>query len=124
MWAFCLQIYSFSNQRYCEFALLRDFLILISLLKLDIWCYNAFSNYNMNRLDNHLQRLHSVQALKRGKQFENFSNGEMYGVGFRMPMGGCPGSAYSVYEGMEATTLYGLEALFDHAEVLFHKLYI
>lgn len=32
-------------------------------------------------------------------------------------MGGCPGSAYSVYEGMEAHNLAGLEALFDHAEV-------
>lgn len=72
----------------------------------------------MERFNHHLQRLRTVQALKRGKQFQNFSNGEMYAVGFRMPMGGCPGSAYSVYEGMGATTLQGLETLFDHAEVV------
>lgn len=62
--------------------------------------------------------MRTVKALKRGQRFENFSSGLIYGVGFRRPMGGCPGSGYSVYEGMQAKTLDGLETLFDHAEVI------
>lgn len=42
----------------------------------------------------------------------------MYPVGTRSPMGGSPGSAYALYEGMGATTREGLETLFDHAEVI------
>lgn len=93
-------------------------------LKLDVWCYNAFSRRILKRLNIHHQRLRTVKSIKRGKQFENFCNGEMYAVGFRMPMGGCPGSAYSVYEGMGANTLNGMETLFDHAEVVFQMYFV
>lgn len=89
-----------------------------SNLQLDFWIYNAFSDEILKKLIDHHQRLQSVKAVTRGQQFHNFSEGAMYPVGTRSPMGGSAGSAYALYAGMGANTLEGLEALFDHAEVI------
>lgn len=88
-------------------------------LQLDFFTFNAFSPVIHERLLTHHGRLRTVKVVKKGKNFESFSTGLMYAMGFRKPMGGCPGSGYSVYEGMQAETLDGLETLFDHAEVTF-----
>lgn len=87
-------------------------------LQLDFWFYGAFSEEILKKLIEHHQRLQNVKAVKRGKQFQHFSLGEMYPVGTRSPMGGSPGSAYAMYAGMGANTPEGLEALYDHAEVV------
>lgn len=58
-----------------------------------------------------------MKAVKRGQQFESFSSGKMFPAGTRSPMGGSPGSAYTLYASMGANTREGLETLFDHAEV-------
>lgn len=88
-------------------------------LQLDFFTFNAFSPHILQILLAHHQRLRTVKVVKRGRKFENFSTGLMHAIGFRKPMGGCQGSAYSAYEGMQAATLDGLETLFDHAEVIY-----
>jgi hypothetical protein len=87
-------------------------------LQLDFWIYNAFSDDILKRLIEHYQRLQNVKAVTRGQQFRSFSEGKMYPVGTRLPMGGSAGSAYALYAGMGANTPEGLETLFDHAEVI------
>ena len=55
--------------------------------------------------------------MKRGAQFNSYSQGEMIPKGGRISQGGRPGDAYTFYEGMEAITLYDIDALFNDAEV-------
>lgn len=94
-------------------------IISLPALQLDFFTFNAFSSEILHTLLTHHQRLRTVKVVKRGRKFEHFSTGLMHAIGFRKPMGGCPGSGYSAYEGMQAATLDGLETLFDHAEVIY-----
>lgn len=68
----------------------------------------------------HHNSLQNVKALRsRGKQFNSYSQGEMYPKGTRSPAGGSPGDAYTMYAGMEAVDVESINSLFDDAEVLF-----
>lgn len=42
----------------------------------------------------------------------------MVAFGTRIPTGGLFGDGYRTYEGIDATTVDGLNIIFDHAEVL------
>ena len=65
----------------------------------------------------HHNDLKNVKPLQRGQQFDFYSSGRMTALGTRAPAGGRPGDAYAMYHGMEAETLKGMTALFNHAEV-------
>jgi hypothetical protein len=41
----------------------------------------------------------------------------MTAIGTRAPSGGAPGDGLAMYRGMEADTIQGINALFNHAEV-------
>lgn len=58
-----------------------------------------------------------MKAVKRGAQFDNFSEGSMIPKGGREAMGGAEGDTYTLYAGMEAVSLEDLDSLFNDAEV-------
>lgn len=63
-----------------------------------------------------------TKAVKRGQQFDSFSQGSMHPQGNCTASGGAPGDSYTPYSGMNAITEDDLKALFDDAEVsLFFK---
>lgn len=66
---------------------------------------------------NHSKKLSKIKPIKRGGQFQQFSQGQMRGIGSRLPAGGAPGDAYRAYEGTSADSLEDLDLLFNHAEV-------
>lgn len=67
----------------------------------------------------HHEVLQNVKALKcRGKQFETYSQSEMYPKGARAAAGGAPGDAYTMYAGMEAVDAKSINALFNDAQVI------
>ncbi|KDR65712.1 hypothetical protein GALMADRAFT_148477 [Galerina marginata CBS 339.88] len=85
---------------------------------LDFWVYNPFpAEIFKILLSNHegLREL-NLKSLKRGSQFEFYSQGTMVPRGSRIPMGGLPGDAYVMYPGMEALDCEGINILFNDAE--------
>ena len=90
---------------------------IFSLLQLDFWLYEAFPQKELDILISHHRQLGTVKSLKRGRQFNSYSQGEMIPKGARIPQGGRPGDAYTFYEGMEAITHDEINALFNDAEV-------
>lgn len=88
-------------------------------MQLNFWIYNAFSTKVFTRLLDHHSRLQKikVKALKRGSQFNSYSQGQMYPKGAQAPMGGAPGDAYTFYTGMNVIEQEDIAALFDDAEV-------
>ncbi|PPQ88524.1 hypothetical protein CVT26_009913, partial [Gymnopilus dilepis] len=86
---------------------------------LDFWTYGAFPDHVLQNLILHHRRLQNVKAIKRGKQFDSYSQGEMFAKGSRAPKGGLPGDSYAMYVGMEAIDEESINALFDDAEVWF-----
>ncbi|KDR65316.1 hypothetical protein GALMADRAFT_148783 [Galerina marginata CBS 339.88] len=86
---------------------------------LDFWVYNPFPSDIFERLLKYhrgLQEL-NLKSLKRGSQFEFFSQGTMVPRGSRIAMGGLPGDAYVMYPGMEGLDPEGINLLFNDAEV-------
>ncbi|PPQ72972.1 hypothetical protein CVT26_014517 [Gymnopilus dilepis] len=83
---------------------------------LDFFSYGAFPEKVLEKLISHHQRLQTVKSLKRGKQFNTYSQGQMFPKGSRAPAGGIPGDAYTMYKGLEAVDETSIEALFDDAE--------
>lgn len=65
----------------------------------------------------HHQELQNVKAINRGRQFDLYSEGQMFGRGARSAMGGMRGDAYVFYHGMDADQEQGIQALFNDAEV-------
>lgn len=61
-------------------------------------------------------------GVQRGQGFDFYSSGTMVAAGSRSAAGGALGDAYKPSKEMEATTLAGLDALFNHAEVRHHLL--
>jgi hypothetical protein len=86
-------------------------------IKLDFWLYEAFPQNVLKTLISHHRQLGKVKSVKRGAQFNSFSQGKMVPKGGRISQGGRPGDAYTFYEGMEAITLDDIDALFNDAEV-------
>jgi hypothetical protein len=84
---------------------------------LDFWLYNAFTQEVFDVLLHHHASLQKVKEVKRGAQFEHYSEGSMIPKGGREAMGGIEGDTYTLYSGMEAVTLPDLNSLFDDAEV-------
>jgi hypothetical protein len=84
---------------------------------LDFWLYNAFSEEVLKVLKDHHSSLQKVKAVKRGKQFDLFSQGSMIPKGSREAMGGAAGDTYALYAGMDAVSLEDLDSLFNDAEV-------
>ncbi|KDR79087.1 hypothetical protein GALMADRAFT_63468, partial [Galerina marginata CBS 339.88] len=85
---------------------------------LDFWVYNPFPEEIFKIiLSNHegLREL-NLKSLKRGSQFEFYSQGTMVPRGSRIPMGGLPGDAYVMYPGMDALDSEGINVLFNDAE--------
>ncbi|PPR00166.1 hypothetical protein CVT26_008884 [Gymnopilus dilepis] len=83
---------------------------------LDFWTYNAFPDHVLEKLISHHQRLQTVKNVKRGKQFKTYRQGHMFPKGSRIPAGGLPGDAYTMYTGMDAIDEASINALFDDAE--------
>ncbi|KDR84702.1 hypothetical protein GALMADRAFT_53967, partial [Galerina marginata CBS 339.88] len=85
---------------------------------LDFWVYNPFPEGIFETLLKHHEGLRklNLKSLKRGSQFEFYSQGTMVPRGSRIAMGGLPGDAYVMYPGMEALDLEGIEILFNDAE--------
>ncbi|KAF8797427.1 hypothetical protein BYT27DRAFT_7228990 [Phlegmacium glaucopus] len=85
---------------------------------LNFWIYNAFSKEVFEHLLSHYSQLQKikVKAVKRGSQFNSYSQGQMFPKGACAPMGGAPGDAYTFYTGMEALEEEDIETLFDDAE--------
>ncbi|KAJ6466591.1 hypothetical protein C8R47DRAFT_1078966 [Mycena vitilis] len=82
----------------------------------DFYLYGAFADDVMARMLQHHEDLTGIKPLTRGGQFDWFTSGEMIGVGPRVATGGGPADALRLYEGMEARSAAGLNALFNHAE--------
>ncbi|KAJ7665153.1 hypothetical protein DFH06DRAFT_1323551 [Mycena polygramma] len=82
----------------------------------DFYLYGAFSPHELARMLQHHEDLTGIKPLTRGGQFEWYSPGQMIGIGPRVATGGAPGDALRLYEGMEARSAAGLNALFNHAE--------
>ncbi|KAF8883711.1 hypothetical protein BD779DRAFT_1443730, partial [Infundibulicybe gibba] len=83
---------------------------------LDFWIYNAFSDKTLEKLITHHSLLKKVKKIKRGHQFDYYSQGSMRCVGFRMAQGGRVADAYAMYEGMGASNAQSIHALLNHAE--------
>ncbi|KDR65260.1 hypothetical protein GALMADRAFT_82066 [Galerina marginata CBS 339.88] len=85
---------------------------------LDFWVYNPFPNVIFKLLLEHHEGLRelNLKSLKRGSQFEFFSQGTMVPRGSRIAMGGLPGDAYVMYPGMEGLDSEGINVLFNDAE--------
>jgi hypothetical protein len=102
------------------------FLLLLSCvsfdLKLDFWAYNVFPENIFQRLTDHHEEIQqlNLKSVKRGSQFQFYSEGEMFSRGARAPMGGLPGDAYTMYAGMDAIDCEGINILFNDAEVYFY----
>ncbi|KAJ3826637.1 hypothetical protein F5880DRAFT_1504509 [Lentinula raphanica] len=64
-----------------------------------------------------------VQPVKRGAQFQSFAGGKMVPLGSRLPSGGRPGDAYTSYSGLDASSVSGLDILFNQAatSVILHS---
>ncbi|KAJ3743300.1 hypothetical protein EV360DRAFT_76658, partial [Lentinula raphanica] len=64
-----------------------------------------------------------VQPVKRGAQFQSFAGGKMVPLGSRLPSGGRPGNAYTSYSGLDASSVSGLNILFNQAasSVILHS---
>jgi hypothetical protein len=90
---------------------------LLIYIKLDFWLYEAFPQHVLDTLISHHRQLGKVKSVKRGAQFNSYSQGGMIPKGGRISQGGRPGDAYTFYEGMEAITLDDIDALFNDAEV-------
>ena len=73
----------------------------------------------MDRLIKHHQELQDIKSINRGRQFDLYSEGQMFGKGARSAMGGMPGDAYVFYHSMNADQQQGIHALFNDAEVHF-----
>jgi len=62
-----------------------------------------------------------VKEVKRGAQFQYYSEGSMIPKGGREAMGGAEGDTYTLYAGMEAVSMQDINSLFDDAEVSARK---
>ncbi|KDR65700.1 hypothetical protein GALMADRAFT_81605, partial [Galerina marginata CBS 339.88] len=85
---------------------------------MDFWVYNIYPPKAYERLLSHHQGLQelNLKKIKRGAQFQYFSQGSMVTRGFRAAMGGGLGDAYTMYSGMDALDCEGIEILFNDAE--------
>ncbi|KAJ3964487.1 hypothetical protein EV361DRAFT_873970 [Lentinula raphanica] len=82
---------------------------------IDFAWWNPLDDDMLSILQDNVVESTSVQAVKRGGQFQTFSSGKMVPVGSRIPSGGRPADAYTSYSGLEASTQDGLEILFNQA---------
>jgi hypothetical protein len=83
----------------------------------DFYLFNTFAPNVLQKLLKHHEELTGIEPLTRGRQFNWFTPGQMIGIGPRVACSGGDGDALRLYEGMEAATEAGLNALFNHAEV-------
>ncbi|KAF6741312.1 hypothetical protein DFP72DRAFT_834356, partial [Ephemerocybe angulata] len=84
---------------------------------LDVWVYNAFPKYLLNRmLEHHANLPKGLKGLTRGQQFLHYSQGKMVAQGERTPSGGAPGDVHRFPDNMNATDLDSLNSLYDQAE--------
>jgi hypothetical protein len=68
----------------------------------------------------HSTKIPRNHTIKRGAKFAFFSEGEMVGIGSRVPAGGAPADCYRQYETVSARSLHDIDLLFNHAEVGVH----
>ncbi|TRM66469.1 hypothetical protein BD626DRAFT_565585 [Schizophyllum amplum] len=60
----------------------------------------------------------TVPATRRGQMMQTYGFGEMRARGARLPMGGTKGDGYAAYRSTTALTEEGIDAQFDHAEIV------
>jgi hypothetical protein len=66
----------------------QKFHFLICIVKLGFWLYEAFPPNVLDTLISHHCRLGNVKSVKRGAQFNSFSQGTMVPKGGRISQGG------------------------------------
>ncbi|KAJ7441555.1 hypothetical protein FB451DRAFT_1441105 [Mycena latifolia] len=82
----------------------------------DIVVYEAFLPEIVARLKAHHQAAYKCKPIKRGGQFDFYGTGDMVGSGSSAASGGRPGSGYAPIAGFEATTLDGIDLIFNEVE--------
>jgi hypothetical protein len=85
--------------------------------------FGVFTHDELVMLQHNRNEFPRATAVGRGGQFQPWKNGEMVGVGSRMPSGGRPGDTYTVYQGMEIVDdVNHIKKVFEHAKVsTFHE---
>lgn len=87
--------------------------------QIDVVLFNAFARPVWELMVEHTRTVSGVRELRRGSQFDFYTNGKMYAFGSREPAGGAPGDTYTAYRGIDGSTPKGRDILFDHAEACF-----
>jgi hypothetical protein len=85
--------------------------------------FGVFTDDELAMLQHKRNEFPRAAAVGRGGQFQPWKNGEMVGIGSRMPSGGRPGDTYTVYQGMEIVDdVNHIKKVFQHAKVsTFHE---
>ncbi|KAJ6524471.1 hypothetical protein B0H19DRAFT_1276441 [Mycena capillaripes] len=83
---------------------------------IDIAVYEAFPSDIVKVLKKHQHAKSKCRPMKRGAQFNFYGDGDMTTGGFQVPSGGNAGSGYAPPSGFEATTLDGIDIVFNEVE--------
>jgi hypothetical protein len=80
--------------------------------------FGALAEEELGCLQKRRNEFLTAAAVGRGAQFQPWRNGEMQGVGSRMPTGGRKGDTYTVYPGMEiGDEIVQIKKQFKYAKV-------
>jgi hypothetical protein len=80
--------------------------------------FGAFTEEELQNLRKSRSSFPNSSGIDRGGQFQPWKNGEMLGIGSRMPSGGRKGDTYTVYRGMAIRDdIEMVRKLFKYAKV-------